>query len=279
MGRRYKIGEFAKNLGVSAGFLKHHEKYGLLNPKVSESGYRYYEFYQAMLVVQCIRLQNMGFTSKEISDILNKTTSVDMSFLFRKKREIVEKKYHLYKEMLRYLDTLDDTNIPEEATEGKWSIQQPEAFYYVENASCGEFMGNDELYEVALRWNEYMPMVETCARFEMLDSKPQLESLGRWNMGLRITKSAAERLDIFRNKTVKLVNLNKCLIYESNGKRERNLENHDKALSLTLEKPLSICQNHSFSMTGDVYSVQQFYSTAQKQNYVKEMVLIPIGYS
>ncbi len=140
-------------------------------------------------------------------------------------------------------------------------------------------MGNDELYEVALRWNEYMPMVETCARFEILDSKPQLESLGRWNMGLRITKSAAERLDIFRNNTVKLVNLNKCLIYESNGKRERNLENHDKALSLTLEKPLSICQNHSFSMTGDVYSVQQFYSTAQKQNYVKEMVLIPIGHS
>ena len=91
MGRRYKIGEFAKNLGVSAGFLKHHEKYGLLNPKVSESGYRYYEFYQAMLVVQCIRLQNMGFTSKEISDILNKTTSVDMSSLFRKKREIVAK--------------------------------------------------------------------------------------------------------------------------------------------------------------------------------------------
>ena len=84
MNRHYKIGEFAKNLGVSAGFLKHHEKYGLLKPQVAESGYRYYEFHQAMLVVQCIRLQNMGFTSKEIADILNHTSSVDVAALFER---------------------------------------------------------------------------------------------------------------------------------------------------------------------------------------------------
>ena len=71
-----------------------------LKPKVAESGYRYYEFHQAMLVVQCIRLQNMGFTSKEISEILDHTVSADMRQVFEEKREKILQKYHLYREML-----------------------------------------------------------------------------------------------------------------------------------------------------------------------------------
>ena len=134
MSRHYKIGEFAKNLGVSAGFLKHHEKYGLLKPKVAESGYRYYEFHQAMLVVQCIRLQNMGFTSKEISEILDHTVSADMRQVFEEKREKILQKYHLYREMLCYMDHLSGKgeSEAEKIKGGEWCVLRPEPFYYVE---------------------------------------------------------------------------------------------------------------------------------------------------
>lgn len=278
MSRHYKIGEFAKNLGVSAGFLKHHEKYGLLKPRVAESGYRYYEFHQAMLVVQCIRLQNMGFTSKEISDILNHTVSADMDELFDEKRNMLVRKYHFYREMLHYLDSLSEnwTNGFPQTEKEEWGILKPEPFYYVENACEGEFDGNRERYEAALRWNEYMPMVETCARFECLDQEPCLESVGRWYMGLRITKDAGDRLDIFRNQEVRLINPGKCLVYHVKEKRKRNPDNRDKALGLILETPLDICRRHGFRMAGDSYSVQQFCSTAQDENYMQEMVMIPV---
>ena len=52
--KQYKIGEFARNMGVSIGFLKHHEKNGLLKPEISESGYRYYSCRQAIQVAQCV---------------------------------------------------------------------------------------------------------------------------------------------------------------------------------------------------------------------------------
>ena len=278
MDKRYKIGEFAKNLGVSAGFLKHHEKYGLLKPQVAESGYRYYEFHQAMQVVQCIRLKSMGFTSKEISDILNHTASVDMPQLFKEKRDRIVRKCYLYREMLRYLDFLSerDAKCPQGKNGGEWNILQPEPFYYVENACQGEFTGGKEEHEAAFRWNDYMPMVETCARFQCLDSKPCLESVGQWHMGLRMTRDTAERMDIFRNRSVKLVELRKCLIYYVQEMRRRNLGDRDRALSLILEGPLDVCHRHGFQVAGDIYSVQLFCSTAQDENYMEEMVMVPV---
>lgn len=314
MERHYKIGEFAKNLGVSTGFLKHHEKYGLLKPKVADSGYRYYEFHQAMLVVQCIRLQNMGFTSKEISDILNHTASADMGALFEQKKDLIEQKYHLYEEMLRYLDSLapereggsgtgqtpgteygSNANLTSGTGHGSgaalasgaehdlnrassqdWCILRPEPFYYVENASCGRFVGNEDRYEIALRWNEYMPMVETCARFEGLAPAPHMDSVGNWHMGLRVVRSTAQRLNIFLNREVRLVEPDKCLVYHVHEKRKRNIDNRNKAMCLILERPLDICRKHGFSIAGDIYSVQKFCSTAQEENYIEETVMIPV---
>ena len=278
MNRHYKIGEFAKNLGVSAGFLKHHEKYGLLKPQVAESGYRYYEFHQAMLVVQCIRLQNMGFTSKEIADILNHTSSVDVAALFEEKREAIAEKYRLYREILRYMDGLSGRRqeTAGEMEEAEWSILRPEPFYYVENACEGQFTGNEWLYEAALKWNEYMPVVETCARFERLDSRPDTESVGTWHMGLRIVKSAALRLGIFRNEAVRVEEPKKCLVYHVRERRKRNLGNPKNAVEAILEKPLGICARHGFTVEGDIFSVQRFCSTAQDENYMEEMVMVPV---
>lgn len=277
MSGQYKIGEFAKNLGVSAGFLKHHEKYGLLKPYVAETGYRYYEFHQAMLVVQCIRLQNMGFTSKEIADILNRTASVDVEALFEEKKESIAEKYRLYREMLRYMDELSGRG---ERSEGQkqedWSILRPEPFYYVENACEGQFTGSERLYEAAFKWNAYMPMVETCSRFERKDSRPGTESVGQWNMGLRIVKAVADRLEIFCNEEVRLIEPKKCLVYHVRERRKRNLGSPQSAVRAILEKPLEICADHGFGVEGDIFSVQRFCSTAQDENYMEEMVMIPV---
>ena len=39
--REYRIGEFAKYLGVTPDLLKHYEDQGIIQPTRSDSGYRY----------------------------------------------------------------------------------------------------------------------------------------------------------------------------------------------------------------------------------------------
>lgn len=40
----YRIGDFAKYLGVTSDFLKHYEEAGLIDVVQRASGYRYYPF-------------------------------------------------------------------------------------------------------------------------------------------------------------------------------------------------------------------------------------------
>ena len=69
MSNQYKIGEFSKYMGVTPDFLKHYEQYGLIQPNISESNYRYYNFEKASDVIECVRLRNWGFSLKEIQNI------------------------------------------------------------------------------------------------------------------------------------------------------------------------------------------------------------------
>jgi len=265
----YKIGEFARNLGVSTGFLKHHESYGLLKPQVAESGYRYYELYQANQAFQCVRLQSMGFTSKEISDILEHSAGLDIPSLFDVKTEEIRQKAAFFQELLSYMEQVGQSF---SGRKTDWGIGRPEPFYYMENVSHGQFEGNEKRYEVARRWNAYMPMVELTTRFERLGDDPQPSSLGDWHMGLRIEKPVADRLNIFRNEEVRLVDPGKCLIYRFCGSRKRAGRVQTKP-----EAALGICGEHGFALSGDIYLLQTFGSNACAESYFWETVLIPIA--
>lgn len=58
--RQYRIGDFARYLGVTAEFLKHYQESGLLDVTQRASGYRYYGFDQSARILQYMRLRNYG---------------------------------------------------------------------------------------------------------------------------------------------------------------------------------------------------------------------------
>lgn len=275
--KKYKVGEFAKNLGVSIGFLKHHERYGLLKPYVSESGYRYYDFPQAKLAFQCLRLQKMGFTSKEIAAVLNNTTKYNIPDLFKKKRKEMKRQMEIYKEILEYMDSVEDWDIvarqQENCTE-RWSIEEVRPFYYLKNARNGQFEGTPARYEIAEKWNEYMPLIDLCSRFEVKDSAPVMESLGDWYIGLSIPQKIADHLHVERNEEVCLVRPGKCLIYQFSGYRASRMGR--KTMEYILERPLELCGQHNFRIRGDIYNIQVFGSTAEDRTYIQERVIVPI---
>lgn len=68
--RQYRIGDFARYLGVTAEFLKHYQESGLLDVTQRASGYRYYGFDQSARILQYMRLRNYGISVKEMGPFL-----------------------------------------------------------------------------------------------------------------------------------------------------------------------------------------------------------------
>lgn len=277
MKKKYKVGEFAQNLGVSVGFLKHHERHGLLKPQLSSSGYRYYEFGQAMQVVQCLSLQNIGFTSKEISDIMNHSAELNLSELIQEKKENIRKNIVFYEEMLHYLEqNSSDTGQLDLLRTGSesWSIYTPEPFYFMENALEGEFLSQNEYFDIARDWNKYVPMTTVCRKYSLSSTVPDPENVSQWTMGLKLSKTIADHLGAVINEHVQLITPGKCLVYQFIGRRPR-LQGRE-FVSNILSKPASICRAHHFPVCGDIFNFAVFASTASDVNYAREIVLIPI---
>ena len=75
--RQYRIGDFARYLGVTAEFLKHYQESGLLDVTQRASGYRYYGFDQSARILQYMRLRNYGISVKEMGPFLEGGTNTD----------------------------------------------------------------------------------------------------------------------------------------------------------------------------------------------------------
>lgn len=99
-----KIGDFAKECGISVSALRYYDSQGLLSPVYTDNftGYRYYDESQVEICITIGDLKSAGFTLSEIKKILQSNNPAERSNLFEMKRLELHK-------ILRRLDEVQTT--------------------------------------------------------------------------------------------------------------------------------------------------------------------------
>ena len=88
----FQAREFAELTGVTVRTLHHYDRLGLLKPsRYTGAGYRLYGDGDLARLEQIVALKFIGFSLKEIKDLL-KRDSFDMSVALRRQREAIEEK-------------------------------------------------------------------------------------------------------------------------------------------------------------------------------------------
>jgi DNA-binding transcriptional MerR regulator len=98
MKKFFKIGEISKLYGIGVDSIRYYEEIGIIKPKRSESGYRYYSI-QDLWKLNVIRdLRSIGFTMEQIRQYLNHhTVSSSLSMLEDEKEAIAKQMQYLQK--------------------------------------------------------------------------------------------------------------------------------------------------------------------------------------
>lgn len=111
MSRLLKIGELAREAGISVRTLHHYDQINLLKPKISESGHRIYGEKEVERLQKIISLKSMGFALKDIVICLNedicdlhKTLTFQMEALDQKSEEIRKAQQNLRLLLSRFSD-------------------------------------------------------------------------------------------------------------------------------------------------------------------------------
>ncbi|MBQ9663682.1 MAG: MerR family transcriptional regulator [Oscillospiraceae bacterium] len=166
--REYRIGEFAKHLGVTPDLLKHYEDQGIITPSRSESGYRYYPFQTSMLLMECVRLRNYGMTLREIREIVT-AHQVDNAAVDRR---LSENMSSLREEML--LDEALTANYeaflawkaPLQGREYDWDVRWSRPMCFLPHTDKYDFLRDPRIYEILKAWMSYIPIVKSTMKVE-----------------------------------------------------------------------------------------------------------------
>lgn len=208
--REYRIGEFAKYLGVTPDLLKHYEDQGIITPSRSESGYRYYPFTTTMLLIECIRLRNFGLTLREIREILN-THRLDTETVGRRLSENVA---HMKEEILLdealaqdYEDFLT-WQAPLKDRAFDWDIRWSRPMAFLPHTDRYDFLQDPRIYEILKSWMSYIPIVK---------STMKADRDGRITWGLLVEEEMIQRMHLPVNDVVEHFPSYKVFYYKFRG--------------------------------------------------------------
>ena len=217
--KAYRIGDYAKYMGVTPDFLKHYEDLGILSPSRSESGYRYYPFNTAMLLFECIRLRNFGLTLREMREILTahqmENAAVEQRFS--------ENVGHMEEEIL-----LDQALIEEyrgfldwkqslENRDSDWEIRWSRPMMFLPHTDKYDFLEDSRIYEILKSWMSYIPMVK---------SSMKKEPDGRITWGLIVSEEMLSRLHLPVNDVVERIAPHKVFYYKFRSSIMHSSEEH-----------------------------------------------------
>ena len=166
--REYRIGEFAKYLGVTPDLLKHYEDQGIIQPTRSDSGYRYYPFTTTMLLIECIRLRNYGMTLREIREILaaHQLSTAAVSSRLAENVEHMKEEILLdealtadYEEFLAWQAPLSERDFD-------WEIRWSKPMAFLPHTDKYDFLQDPRIYEILKSWMSYIPIVKSSMKAE-----------------------------------------------------------------------------------------------------------------
>lgn len=179
------VGMLSKFTGVSVHTIKYYEKIGLItSSRKEQSNYRSYDVRSCTSVYECVKYRNMGFSLKEVRELLDSGTNERLDTMLEKRsRELGEEA----EQILKTRDLVEGYRKDLKELErklGNWYVEECPGFYYRSQTEGLDYMDDAAMETDGVNLIEYAP-----ASCSVLELKP--EYLGgditafSWGHGIR----------------------------------------------------------------------------------------------
>lgn len=136
----YRIGDFAKRMGVSPHFLKYYEEEGILQPVVKENGYRFYSLQDSSVILECKWLKNMGFSVREVRQLAMDSTAAQLAQALAAREAALAQELAQQQLLLTAAQNLRQAL--DLCREGEWRIGTAQAVWFLPHTQGQEFIAD-----------------------------------------------------------------------------------------------------------------------------------------
>lgn len=269
---KYKIGDFAANLGVTPDLLKHYEKYNIISSeKRGEGGYRFYHFTQVPKILESKKYQKLGFKLREIESMLHHNPIDTLVDSLVEKTEVLAEEINDKQLVLQYARNLCQLlrELQEHTFDGKWYIGKIGSYYFFPHSKGYNFAPQSKsVLDHLSNWIDSIPVVEQCCR---ITYNKQYDDL---MFGLSINKEDAKSLKLYVEEPVEEMNESWGLIYQSTlvGGSPKVQD----FINRILEKPLQVLEKHHLTPNGDILIRTLLETLDKDEKYYHRIIMIPL---
>lgn len=267
MKKQYKIGDFSKHMGVTPDFLKHYEQYGLIQPYINDSGYRYYHFEQAAETLECIKLRNWEFPLKEIKSLVQEASLNEILDSYRSK-------IHEMQEMITfYQSVVDEFHRFEtwltEAQETPWTIEMMDTTVFLPHSNNRDFIHDANLDKIMEQWMQWMPMVHSTQRINDAFDESK-EPYYHW--GYSVLKSFADKVGLIQSEPCQIIRKKKCLVYRYTSNSNETIAGQTGFIPVVKK----ILNNHNLIPEGEILRIVYQYSHEEGKRQQHAAFIVPL---
>ena len=247
----YRIGDYAKYLGVTPDFLKHYEQFRIVSSKPRENGYRYYPFSQSYKILESMRLRNYGIPLRDIDTALVDEDAEAVMRRLDSRIDDIERRIRFGQALIDEHRTMQTWFERMKDKKEDWSVHECEEMLFLPYTSQRSFLKDGRIYEILSSWLALMPMVKSCMRI----SRPEDLTcpLENYAWGLLIPASKAKTFELPLNDAVIHLPPRKTFFYHFSGKDQSEL---DPQLCGVYKKMSQL----GLTPAGDIYMTMHMYT-------------------
>ncbi|MCD8047048.1 MAG: MerR family transcriptional regulator [Clostridiales bacterium] len=270
---KYRMGEFSQRLGVSRDLIKHYEKQNILTSRLEEGNqYRYYYHAQYPAILISKKLQNLGYSLREIGHILN-GASLEEYAADNARRIAALELERLLREMelehLRLVYACQQRAL-EGTLEGSWELlPRPELVFFPFSEMADFLPLSAEDTEAMSGWMDATPAVEYC----------RLIRQGRVLFGFPATPEQVELLAL-RGSQVERLPASQVFCYYLKVPRSvigGPAYTDEDAIASMLPPVLVALEEQNLSVTGPFLARHLFEAPVDEKFYYYCQVSVPVS--
>lgn len=205
--KRFRIGDFAKHLGVTSDFLKHYENAGLLKVHHSESGYRYYTFDQSARIIEYMRLRNYGVAVKDMQQCLTDSPKAVIEEL-NKKTDELKRQIDRLSAIVAEHERLKNWFESHRARPLDWEVREVEPYCFLPHTDNQDFNRDDRIHELMEDWVTWLPVTKSAMKIEITPAG--MPNINHW--GFAVAESVLKHLGIADNDALERMHFGKAFV-------------------------------------------------------------------
>ena len=210
----YRIGDYARYMGVTPDFLKHYEQNGLLKAEHRPNGYRYFDFEDSARLLEFMRLRNHGVVVRQMGALLDETPGEAAFCVLEDHVNAMRRRVERDSAVIAEFDAVSRWMAARREKPFDWEVVEMEPAWFLPHSDGRHFLEDPQIYEVLPQWMDWMPVVRSVLCFTAAPRTPEDFSF-RWGLGLR--ESRALRYGIPRNGAVEVRPAGKALRWHCAG--------------------------------------------------------------